>query len=45
MNEEGASNLKPAKTTRSKRQKYSKISLKSKIIFFQKVIHEQGDLR
>jgi len=45
MNEEGASNNKTVKKTRSKRQKYSKISLKSKIIFFQKVIHEQADLR
>jgi hypothetical protein len=39
MNEkEGLNNPRPKKI-RAKRNKYSKISLKSKIIFFQKVFH------
>jgi hypothetical protein len=45
MNEEEAHNNTRPKKIRSKRSKYSKISLKSKIVFFQKVIHEQADLR
>ena len=45
MNEEETLNNIPPKKIRSKRNKYHKISLKSKIVFFQKVIHEQADLR
>lgn len=37
MNEEEGP--KVTSKTRNKRNKYSKISLKSKLIFFQKVIH------
>ena len=45
MSSEGQSEENPKKKMRSKREKYAKVSLKTKIIFFQKVVHEQGDLR
>jgi hypothetical protein len=45
MSSEAIGEDKCSKKLRSKREKYTKVSLKTKIIFFQKVVHEQGDLR
>jgi hypothetical protein len=36
---------KKGKTIRRKRDKYNKIPLKSKLIFFEMVIHQQGNFR
>lgn len=32
------------KVTRAKREKYNRISLKTKLVFYQKVIHQQANL-
>jgi hypothetical protein len=43
--EKTASAIDPLKKCRRKRSRYAKISLKTKLVFFRKVVHEGADLR
>lgn len=45
MHDEPALDPSYEKKVRGKRDKYCKIPLKSKLIFYEKVIHQQGNLR